>query len=161
MLSVWNEVAIRVPVLTRPIALPLEQLFFMADFFPGHPFTQPCSLHSCGKWPVVDAGMRGLKSSPVSTPSSATYMSRATKVTAVARCPWRARATSCSWSLVRMNDLGSALCLKNPRVSVPLLFQVSSRRAAEMPAGLPHTCRCCADSRTSATRLCRFRLRKT
>jgi hypothetical protein len=34
------------------------QLYFMADFLPGHPFTQPCSLHSCGKWPVVDAGER-------------------------------------------------------------------------------------------------------
>ena len=35
------------------------QLFFMSGFFPGHPFTQPCSIHSCGKWPVVDAGESG------------------------------------------------------------------------------------------------------
>lgn len=34
-------------------------LFFMADFYPNHKFTQPCSLHSAGKWPVVDAGDGG------------------------------------------------------------------------------------------------------
>ena len=34
-------------------------LFIMADFYPAHKFSQPCSLHSAGKWPVVDAGDGG------------------------------------------------------------------------------------------------------
>jgi Domain of unknown function (DUF4965)/Domain of unknown function (DUF1793) len=34
-------------------------LFIMSDLYEGHHFTQPCSFHSAGKWPVVDVGNGG------------------------------------------------------------------------------------------------------
>jgi len=34
-------------------------LFIMSNFYEGHSFTQPCSFHSAGKWPIVDVGNGG------------------------------------------------------------------------------------------------------
>jgi hypothetical protein len=51
--------AVELPWLALTVLASTPILYLMAGLNPHNHFSQPCALHSLGKWPVVDAGNGG------------------------------------------------------------------------------------------------------